>query len=392
MFRSRFLRYVFQQCFTAATVLLIMGCGSPADQETPEPGSDSIIIGKPDSIWIGGDTAMPDGDVWSSDGTDADSLLDVRADGTGPYDLTSDLPFDGSPDRTVPDNLQPDLAEVWNPPDVPPDTAPQLCGGITCPTDYPMCVDDQCVCTNYSCPDGTYCSNRMCVPCDQDSRCGPDCVSCASQGLYCSQDGSSAWAVTRHTPVLPIIDVSRTSARAAPMRVCAAPVASSVRGKPRCAPATSVSALPPAALPSSPATDRPVSPAPPPIPTTADHRAWCVPVPPLTASVASASCVTWTPSAGPPVLPVVEGLPCANQTAPAVPSASPTSTVLPTNTVRTSRASRTAQLRDASRTLPSPGRNAERNGPWGGFLHCLRWPGTEKRPPARGTTTISAHS
>ena len=65
------------------------------------------------------------------------------------------------------------------------------CGGLcSCPAAHPNCVEGICKCTPFSCSDGTYCSGGVCVQCNVDAHCGPDCLSCPAMGQFCSTDGT----------------------------------------------------------------------------------------------------------------------------------------------------------------------------------------------------------
>ena len=58
-----------------------------------------------------------------------------------------------------------------------------------CPAHKPLCAEGQCVCSGSSCPGGFYCKGGECQPCNVDMHCGEECVSCASEGKYCSSAG-----------------------------------------------------------------------------------------------------------------------------------------------------------------------------------------------------------
>jgi hypothetical protein len=109
-----------------------------------------------------------------------DTPLDLESDGP-PADAHLDLGPDGAPtDTPPPEDTPPPLDTNF-------DTGP--CGG--CPADHPNCVGGVCKCTPFSCTDGTYCKGGTCVPCTVDAHCGPECLSCSSQGQFCAADGAT---------------------------------------------------------------------------------------------------------------------------------------------------------------------------------------------------------
>ncbi len=176
------------------TLWVLISCDSEGGGEGHTPRfPESPIIGAPDARGtIGEDSRVPwqDRDVPDSWGEFLPDRVSREIPGPGPGDAgpTDGLQIDDLWTAEIPP--RPDaVLDLWVP-DVPPDTQPGLCGGVVCPPERPLCIDNQCSCNNESCPPGQYCSNRQCVPCNVDTRCGPDCISCASQGLYCSLDGT----------------------------------------------------------------------------------------------------------------------------------------------------------------------------------------------------------
>lgn len=173
----------------ALVMLLTVGLpgGCSGTDATPGTGEDdTILIGTPDlSRWV---DVLADGrlDGMPEDSLQADIIGETGAQEDGLADQFSDVASDlPGTDQSVPPDAQLPDAE-----DISVEIVPELCNGVMCPADRPICQDNQCACTGSSCPAGNYCSNRLCVPCNVDLHCGPDCVSCAFDGLYCALDGS----------------------------------------------------------------------------------------------------------------------------------------------------------------------------------------------------------
>ncbi len=172
--------------FVTVVMLLIAGaCGS----NSSSTGETDVIKFGNDNGWNSGDQAEQDGRVTE---VGSDTAMDLRADAAKPDGMTDQVsvdlkdvtdpdtkPVDTKPQDTHPDSVLPDVIQDLNQPDLNP------CG---CPADKPYCYDNVCYCTPDSCAPGLYCKSE-CVPCTIDSKCGPDCVSCAMEGDYCSVEG-----------------------------------------------------------------------------------------------------------------------------------------------------------------------------------------------------------
>lgn len=167
---------------------VVSSCGSTGDGGTKPNG---------DISFVNDNSSNSDGTQWDF-GSDGLYDLDARLGDTGVTDThVQDSTPDLGPDVTPPDELTPpDVSDAKDSEDgetvVVPDVIPDLsvdtgnpCG---CTSDKPICINNMCVCTGTSCPEWEYCKNGDCIPCDQDHKCGPECVSCAAEGLYCSVD------------------------------------------------------------------------------------------------------------------------------------------------------------------------------------------------------------
>lgn len=161
--------------------LCLAGCGSN------QSGSSD-----PDIIKFGEDNRWGNPDSRGADGEPLDQATDVGIDGV--LDLRQDLQGDTTkpdvadvfvPDVPPEDQIGPKDTKPEVVPDVIPDTNPADLNPCGCPPDKPYCYDNVCYCTPDSCPAGQYCKSE-CVPCTVDSKCGPQCISCAAEGQYCS--------------------------------------------------------------------------------------------------------------------------------------------------------------------------------------------------------------
>jgi len=167
-----------------------------------------------DVLWIGNpDANRPEPDVepmpdLSGPETGADTSLDVQ--GQDAHADASDgcpQPEDVKGDADSGSEPLTDLIHDETSPPVPDLVKDQgfvdagACG--TCPSETPACVDGVCACTGSSCSAGKYCKGGACVPCNNDSHCGPECVSCNSTGQYCNQSGAKCIDCDENHPCAP---------------------------------------------------------------------------------------------------------------------------------------------------------------------------------------------
>jgi len=186
-------RFRITQCvgLLLSVALVSGGCGTKYVDGDTEPGE--IVFGT-DAPWKQDTQPRQDGSdpgdgVWElADGMVGDGAADL------PWDLTIDAGdiMDVVPDTgkdVVPDLLPPKDTVETTVPDVVKDLVEPDLNPCGCPPETPLCVDGVCQCNATSCPAGNYCKAGVCAACTVDSKCGPECKSCASEGGYCSVEG-----------------------------------------------------------------------------------------------------------------------------------------------------------------------------------------------------------
>lgn len=182
-------------------VPLLIACGT-AGSNAPEQD-----LGGMDDLFGSLDFGAPPDQRGTHDTLKETAGADYRTDGIHDLlDVTSEIPPSpdlhdqaeppdlvdlATPDGGSDETSQPDLAQ----PDITqPDVEVTYCNGQACPADKPLCVLGKCACDPAgSCKTGSFCfTSGECLPCDLDSKCGPNCQDCGDLGpsYICANDNS----------------------------------------------------------------------------------------------------------------------------------------------------------------------------------------------------------